>query len=213
MGAIGDTLGDSIGGAFRSWEDAYKDGSTGLEGVQTIDPDKAEKNPQKAQARLIEEQQDLFDSRFKSLEDNAIRRTMNRELPEEAANDAASRVRRVFSGASDRADRQLSRYGREPSAGLQSAMERKSGLSEARSAAGAANNARTTVSDQQTGWATDLLNVGQGLSQSSTSALGSASSMASQRKQIGEQRAAQNKQSTISTIGTAAGIAASMGFL
>lgn len=209
--------GDSSGGLFGGlldWINENQGGNQdGVPSASTIDPEWAKNNPRKAQARLIEEQQRLFDNKFKQYEDDAIGRVNDDTLASTRAQEAQDRARRVFKNEDGdsrgvaRTQRQLSRYGRTTSPGLEEALNRSSSLSAASAVAGAGNRERDRVQDQQTAWASDLLNTGQGLNQSATSALGSSSSMAYERNRIGEQRDAQQTQNLISTGATIAALA------
>ena len=171
-----------------------------------IDEQWARKNPDAAQAELATNQDRLFDRAFRDYEDAAIDFASDRGVANDAADNAKRAASTAFAGNGTR--RQLARYGRMPSEGLADALSRSRAFSSARSQAQGANQARMRARDLQTSTSSGLMNIGQGISQNASQSLSTAGGMAAQREQIGNQRAAQNKQSLVSTGLTVAAAAA-----
>lgn len=176
--------------------------------AHTVSPGTARNDPEAGQAALTRAQWRFFQNQIRPYEDEALSFVMNRQRPNEVANDVGKRAGRFFDApiAQGGADRMLSRAGVRQTDEQRAAGERGRDLSRATSVVTSKNSARREVRDIQSALSTDIGNIGQGYAASASDSLSAAGGMAAARSQAGQQAKAAHRQSMISSTATGAGL-------
>ena len=162
-----------------------------------IDPEWARNNPSQANAQLMDNQWELFQTRYRPLEDDVLARYMSNVEGE--ASRAGENAQRGLAAAQGVSERQLGRRGVRMTADQAGAVQASQGLNAARTVASAENFARRDARDRNLEGLGTMIGIGQGISGSAGENLGTAAGMASQRSQQAAANKAANRQSLIST--------------
>lgn len=170
------------------------------------DPAWAAKNPERAAAALARSRYDMFEKDFRGYEDEVLDFASDKGLPERMADQAGQDVARSFDHelSQGQADRRLTRRGISADSETTDQASRGRDLMRAASMVSAGNTARRTYTDIQGAAATDMSNIGQGLSAGAMQSLNAAGGMASQRNMTNDAARAGARQSMVGTAATGA---------
>ncbi len=176
-----------------------------------LDPKKAKKDPDKAQAELIKIQRKDFERRFRPLENDL----MSQVHGEQAAADAETAAQKAGAdvrsqGAVTRAQfqRDLARSGTTTTARQDRQLDRSRGLAEARGVADAQNTTRRHIRDENLDRTADLIGIGRDIQQGANEGLSAASGMQASREAASDAAKTAQKGQTLSMLSTGLGLAA-----
>jgi hypothetical protein len=158
-------------------------------------------DPNDIQAALSRLQFEDYKARFRPLEDQLFAMADTPITPAVTNRDLISGI-----GARDR-----SRYGVSLDSGETANLDRGLDLSATLADVGAQNTARTATRDQRLNLLTDITGLGRDLVNQSGQSVGQAAQLATQRKNQNDAVKAQQAGSTLSSIGTGAGIGFAVG--
>lgn len=175
---------------------------------QILSAERAMKDPQAAQADLIELQRLDYAQRFQPLEMKLM--GMATSDGEGQAQQAGTTAARQSALSREQFMRDLGRSGTALTSRQAGAIDRNRGLSDARNVANAKNSTRKQVLDQNLEAQAGLIGIGRDVQQSANRDLGTASGMQSQRQQAGANAKAADKAQTSQMIGTGLGLVAAM---
>lgn len=169
-----------------------------MSGPQYIDPDWAAKNPEKAQAKLIDLQWEDFATRFRPIEEQALAGYM--ASPEVDARRAGLHVARQFRGdPTAHLSRTMGRFGAQLTPEQAQAVAQQRGLDAARGIATAENTTRRHVRDRNMEGLGAMIGIGRDVQGSATNSMSQAASMQAQRNAANAQAKAANRQNNINT--------------
>ena len=171
-----------------------------------IDPTWAANDPRRAQGQLTRAQWNLFQTKYRPLEDKAINTLLSSSEP--AAQAAGAAVQKSYSAMPAEQARTLARYGLSAPADEAKSISRRTDLTRALDVASATNNTRTTVDQQRVTGLEQMLNTMNGVSQDAGQNLDSAASSASQRDIAAKQNAAARNAANQQMLATGLGLAA-----
>lgn len=178
-----------------------------------IDPKWAEGDPRNAQGALVRNQWELFQQRYRPLEQETIAQ-LNRDIEPEVDR-AGDTVRGFYSVAEGATARNAGRFGLSQAADVKAVSRRKTGLQQALDVAATKNSMRRDWEDTRLDKLGEMLSIGKGIAGTSMDSMGSAASMASARAQAGASARAAHKAQQTQLMGTMAGmgLAAALMFL
>ena len=171
-----------------------------------IDPEWASKNPEDAQAKLIEIQREDFNARYRPLEEAAIAEYM--KSPEQAAQRAGGIAGQGFANAQGMSQRALGRQGASMTSDQLRASGASTGLAQARAVGTAENTTRRAITDRNIEGIGTMIGIGRGIQGSVNSGMDGAAGMQTARNQAHAGAKAAHKQNMIGTGVAVAGLAA-----
>jgi hypothetical protein len=176
----------------------------------TLDPERAQRDPQWAQGELIRSQWDLFTQRYRPLEENAIAQ-INRDIEPEVDR-AGDTVRGFYSIADGMQERNAARFGLNQSADTRAVSRRRSGLQQALDVAGTKNNLRREWEDTRMDKLGEMLGIGKGIAGTSLESMGTAAGLASARQQAGDSARASARAQEMQLLGSLGGLGLALAF-
>lgn len=176
--------------------------------ITRLSETRAQKNPDRAQADLIDLQRRDFETRFRPLEDR-LRATIQESPDAEArrAGESATKAGAISRGAFLR---DLSRSGTKLNARQTEVIERNRGLSEAKAVANAKNQSRSTTRDTNLEAQAALIGIGRGVQQGANQDLAAAAGLQAGRESANRAADSAQKAQNTQTLATVAGIAAAV---
>lgn len=170
----------------------------------TIDPARAERNPGWAQGELVRSQWELFQQRYRPLEESAIA-SINRDIEPEVDR-AGDTVRGFYSIAEGASDRNAARYGLSRGEDVRAVSRRRSGLQQALDVAATKNNLRRDWEDTRMDKLGEMLSIGKGIAGTSLESMGSAASLQAARRAAGDNARSAQKAQEMQMLGTLGGL-------
>lgn len=167
---------------------------------------RARRNPDRAQRELIEMQRRDFETRFKPLEDDLRAQiTADGEIPARKAGQAITKQIGLTRG---QFQRDLARSGTQLTSRQSGAIDRSTGLAEAKAVAGAKNLSRRGTRDTNLEAQGELIGIGRDVQAGANKDLSAAASMQAGREAAQNKADAAQESSRNQMIGSAIGIAA-----
>ena len=158
-----------------------------------LDPEWASRNPQQAQAALIDLKWEDFANRFRPIEDSALAGYM--ASPEEDARRAGLSAATAFSADPTQAvSRDLGRFGASLTPGQAQALSQQRGLDAARGIATAENTTRRHVRDRNMEGMATMIGIGRDVQGSASDSMSQAAGMQAQRNAANKAASAQRRQ-------------------
>lgn len=185
----------------RAQREAEATAAVGSDGQ--IDAEWASRNPEAAQAKLLDVQREDFNARYRPLEEAAIAEYM--KSPEEAAQRAGAAAGSPFGRAMGMSARSLGRRGAQMSGDQRSAVQSSLGLAKARAVGTAENTMRRDVRDRNTEGLGTMISIGKDISGGVNRDMGQAGAMSTQRSQAHKNAKQAHSQNLM---GSALGLAA-----
>jgi len=175
------------------------------------EPAETPPSPTELMAEVTRGQWDDYVTNFQPVILDTIKQVTDKNRINELANSAGAETRQSFAASLGAQSRALGRASVQLSTRQQKDAKSDTGFNRATAIANTENQTRNKVRDQNTAVISDLVAQGRGIQKSSMEGLNAAANAETQRLQAGKALAADQRQSTMASIATGAGIGATFG--